>query len=108
MHSNTKPATRGGMTERRMRQLVRVERYRLVAAGSVDPVVLDLERHRPGIGRHQAPVRDRRTMGATRAMPNTSARTSAASLIWDYLFGTYQVKRPERSAMGSSIPNRRT
>src|SRR5579864_8257757 len=44
-------------------ELVRIERHRLVAAGSVDSVVLDLERHRLAIGRDQTPVRDRDTMG---------------------------------------------
>ena len=47
-------------------ELVRVERHRLIAAGSVDPIVLDLERHRLGIGRDQTPVRDRHAMRVAR------------------------------------------
>ncbi len=47
-------------------ELVRVERHRLVAAGSLDPVVLDLERHRPRVDRDQAAVGDRDPMGVAR------------------------------------------
>src|SRR5271155_254081 len=48
------------------RDNVRVERHRLVAAGSVDPIVLDLKRHRLGIGRDEAPVRDRHAVRVAR------------------------------------------
>ena len=47
-------------------ELVRVERHRLVAGGSVDPIVLDLKRHRLGISRDQTPVRDRHAMRVAR------------------------------------------
>ena len=47
-------------------ELVRVERHRLVAAGSVDPIVLDLKRHRLAIGRDQTPVRDRHAVRVAR------------------------------------------
>jgi hypothetical protein len=37
--------------QERADELVRVERHRLVTAGSVDPIVLDLKGDRLGIGR---------------------------------------------------------